>query len=155
MKTKIKRVKPAKYDIHFEYVCPSLCGSRHWLSLRECQQKHFRVVCDCGEVFKPKTIQDITINFTLTEKTSIETSYHAPEKIDIVSNEDDLPLPDQNFNFETFMNDCIVTLCTFGFEKNEAKTLLKESYEKNPTNNATQLVKQTLLDNFGGTSNAS
>jgi len=59
----MKRVKPAKYDIHFEYVCPALCGNKHWLSLRESQQKHFRVVCDCGEVFKLKTIEGITINF--------------------------------------------------------------------------------------------
>jgi hypothetical protein len=40
MKTLIKVVKPIKYDIHFEYICPALCGNKHWLSLKECQEKY-------------------------------------------------------------------------------------------------------------------
>lgn len=151
MKTKIKRVKPARYDIHFEYICPALCGNKHWLSLRESQQKHFRVVCDCGEVFKPKTIQDITINFA-SKPEPVSESNHSNNPTQETPIVDDLPLPDENVSFQLFMEECIVMLCGFGFEKKEAKELLEKSYSNKPTNNSTQLVKQTLLDNFGGTS---
>ena len=143
----MKRVKPAKYDIHFEYVCPALCGNKHWLSLRESQQKHFRVVCDCGEVFKLKTIEGITINFEPKTDSPI---INNPIQETIIT--DDLPLPDETVNFQIFMEECVGMLCSFGFDKKEAKELLEKSYLHKPTKDSTQLVKQTLLDNFGATS---
>lgn len=147
MKTLIKIVKPIKYDIHFEYICPALCGNKHWLSLKECQEKRFRVVCDCGLVFKPKRIIDITINYDIKPKP--ETEEQVVKKTTVII--DDLPIPtDNDFDLDTFLEDCIVTLCSFGFEKSEAKQLLKNSYSKNPTKNSAKLIKQTLLDNFGG-----
>jgi hypothetical protein len=128
-------------------VCPALCGNKHWLSLRESQQKHFRVVCDCGEVFKPKTIEDITINFTSKTEPHI---VNAPTQETLIT--DDLPLPDETVNFQIFMEECVEMLCGFGFDKKEAKELLEKSYSHKPTKDSTQLVKQTLLDNFGVTS---
>lgn len=157
-----KRVKPIGYDIHFEYACPNLCGNKHWLSLKECQEKNFKVVCSCGEVFKPKQIKDISINFleikpkiNETTETTVNKQSSIEPKDTINSNVEDLPLPDNTFNFESFINECIITLCSLGFEQKEAKQLLKHSYDKCPTTNSTQLIKQTLLDNFGGSNHVS
>jgi hypothetical protein len=97
-------------------------------------------------VFKPKPIIDKTINYAET-KTKSQTEPIITENTVPI---DDLPIPtDNDFDLDIFLEDCVVTLCTFGFEKSEAKELLKNSYSKNPTKNSAQLIKQTLLDNFG------
>lgn len=151
MKTIIqKKAKPINYDIHFEYTCPEHCGSRHWLSLKECQEKNFKVVCDCGVVFKPKRIKNINIEYVTKPKPKPETKTDKPEQPLKPPPIEDLPIPsDLDFDLDELINDCIVTLCGFGFEKEEARGILRDSYNKSPTKNSTQLVKQTLLDNFG------
>lgn len=151
MKTIQTKVKPINFDIHFEYLCPVCSNTRHWLSLNECQEKNFKVVCDCGGVFKPKRIKNIDIEYVTKPKP--ETKTDKPDLTEQPSKSqqiEDLPIPsDLDFDLDELINDCIVTLCGFGFEKEEARGILRDSYNKSPTKNSTQLVKQTLLDNFG------
>jgi hypothetical protein len=151
MKTIQTKVKPINFDIHFEYLCPVCSSTRHWLSLNECKEKNFKVVCDCGGVFKPKRIKNIDIEYVTKPK--LETKTDKPDLTEQPSKSqqiEDLPIPsDLDFDLDELINDCIVTLCGFGFEKEEARDILIDSYNKSPTKNSTQLVKQTLLDNFG------
>lgn len=148
---KIQKVKPVSYDIHFEYACPNQCGNTHWLSLKECQYKGFTVVCECGHIFKPKPIKDITINFCqkINTKKQIQKPVLETSTASCYTNNEELPLPDEQDTFDILIDDCITTMCSLGFDKKEAKVLLEDSYKKSPTDSSTQLVKQTLLDNFG------
>lgn len=152
--TPIKNLKPINYDIHLEYLCPNNCGSRHWLSLKESQEKNFKIVCDCGAVFMPKPVKDINIKYRKCKKKKkkIDSSIMESAASPIVA-VDDLPLPDcqeHTFDINSLIEESIVTLCGFGFKKTEAKDLLLQSYHKQPTENSAQLIKQTLLDSFGG-----
>ena len=74
MITKItKNQKPISLDVHLKYRCPNNnCGYEHWLSLLETQTKNFKIVCDCGTVFKPKKIKTLKIIYDeLLSKLSI------------------------------------------------------------------------------------
>lgn len=54
--------KPIDVDIHFKYTCPNdQCSNHHWISLGESKTVGFKVVCDCGFVFKPKPVSKIKI----------------------------------------------------------------------------------------------
>ena len=67
MKTKKKTERPIEIDAHLKYKCPNdSCGYFHWLSLQEAQTKNFKIVCDCGNVFKPKRIKTLEIIFEQT-----------------------------------------------------------------------------------------
>lgn len=118
MKTKIRKVKPVDTDIHFKYICPnSECLDVHWLSLKESQTSHFRIVCDCGEIFTPRRIENISIN------------YVKPQKNKTVS-----------LNFD----DAINTLIKFGFSSSESKKMIEEEYNKTGETNQASLVKYVL-----------
>lgn len=122
MKTKTRKVKPVDSDIHFKYICPnSECSDIHWLSLKEAQTSHFKIVCDCGEIFRPKRIENISINYAELKKIK------PVEKRDLL-------------NFE----DAINTLVKFGFSLSESKKMIEEQYHKTGETNQAALVKFTL-----------
>lgn len=130
IKNKIKRQKPIDTDLHFKYICPNTdCLDVHWLSLKETQTKHFKVVCDCGEVFAVKRIKDITINY----KTKISTQHKGNN-----TQQDD-----------QFINHAIKTLLGFGFSNEEASRMVADEYHRTAITNPALLIKN-ILDTFGG-----
>lgn len=135
-KTKTKNLKPIDIDAHFKYKCPdSNCGFDHWLSLKECQTKGFKIVCDCGLIFKPKRINSININYS-KEQISKPTKQIEPEQTSI-----------QQLPFET-QNAAVELLVGYGFTESESESLCKKGFMNNPVNNAGSLVKY-IIQNLG------
>jgi|688.fasta_scaffold185619_2 hypothetical protein len=79
MKTKLKVQKPIEIDVSLKYKCTNKdCGFDHWLFLREAKTKNFKIVCDCGTIFKPKRIQNIEVVYAIKE--SVEKPVDNPEE---------------------------------------------------------------------------
>ena len=150
---KIKKVKPSGYDINFMYTCPSPeCVCTHWISLKEPKVKGFKIVCDCGEVFSPKTISTVTINFvkeTTPKKTPTkpETTKEEPKietfPYDQVKEDSSKPVD--------FLTEAKKTLINFGFTKEEANQMIELEFEKTGVTNPAKLV--TLSLDFLGSTN--
>lgn len=138
MQTKqIKNQKPISLDVHLKYRCPNNdCGYEHWLSLLETQTKNFKVVCDCGMVFKPKTIDKIKVLYKkkLTKNQASKSIETASDNIDI-----------------NMLKIATRSLVDLGFSQQEATNLLEKAYAKQPTNDLSLLIKNTLLEikNYG------
>lgn len=142
-KKKIKILKPVETDAHFRYVCKNPdCGYTHWLSLKEVQTTNFKVVCDCGFVFKPKQISKIIIAYKKDkEKAPPIIKAEAPKQrcfVDLASFEKELDL-----DLDT-EKECVKILVGYGFTKSESEQLVRNSFRKNPTNDCVILIKQTL-----------
>jgi uncharacterized protein YbcC (UPF0753/DUF2309 family) len=128
---KKKNQKPIEIDAHFKYRCPkSNCGFDHWLSLKECQTKDFKIVCDCGFVFKPKKISNIKIVYS---DIKLVENKEQPAKI---IEKPKIPVD--------FKNDCGKLLISYGFTKEEAIGLCEKAFEKNPVNSSGLLIKYIL-----------
>jgi uncharacterized protein YbcC (UPF0753/DUF2309 family) len=128
---KKKNQKPIEIDAHFKYRCPkSNCGFDHWLSLKECQTKDFKIVCDCGFVFKPKKISKIKIVYS---DIKLADNKEQPAKI---IEKPKIPVD--------FKNDCGKLLISYGFTKEEAISLCEKAFEKNPVNSSGLLIKYIL-----------
>lgn len=125
MNTKKTNLKPIDYDVHLKYLCPQ-CGNIHWLSLGESQAKNFKVVCFCGLIFGVKRVKSCSIEYY---KKSIKQSKQIP--LDLLEKS-------------------VRILVTYGFTKDEASTMLSDSYSKKPVDDLLVLVKQTL-GNLGET----
>jgi Holliday junction resolvasome RuvABC DNA-binding subunit len=77
MNIKKKNLKPIEFEASFKYKCPNNdCGYHHWLYLKEVQTKNFKVVCECGTVFKPKRIKNLTIEYDIEDssKKAVDTA---------------------------------------------------------------------------------
>jgi len=133
-KQKKKSQKPIDIDAHFKYRCSkSKCGIEHWLSLKECQTKGFKVVCDCGNIFRPKRIKKISIEYIVSTKV-IE-----PQKqIDNTASVEQYKIP------VDLQNKCVKLLCSYGFTDAEAVSLSINGFQKNQTNDAGILIKYIL-----------
>lgn len=134
--TKQKKQKPIQIDAHLKYKCPNdSCGFTHWLTLNECKTKNFKVVCDCGVVFKPKLIFDLKVVYVKSKpqnQLKEETKKHIiPEMVEC----------------------CSKLLINYGFSKNEALSLIDKAYSKNPTDSPSTLMKY-ILENLGEIENA-
>lgn len=130
-----KNQKPIEIDAHFRYRCPSRkCGYDHWLSLKETQTKNFKVVCDCGKIFKPKRIQKIKLIFekTTITKTSNQTTEQIPDKPTTITVPVDIK------------NSCARLLIGYGFTKEETLLLIEKAYTKHPVTSGSLLVKYIL-----------
>lgn len=121
----IKNQKPHSIEANLKYLCPNPeCGLDHWLSLREVQTPKYRVVCECGQVFRPKLISELKIVYSQIKK--------KPEiKQEICEN---------------ILNKVVVALEPYGFSQHESSELVKKAYAKNPTNNIGLLIKNSLLE---------
>ena len=135
MKTKkIKNQKPIKVDVSFRYVCPnSDCGFDHWLFLREVQTKNFKVVCDCGTVFKPKRIKNIRIVYAKSE--SVKTDIDKSNKSDTF---------DANI-----VSSAIKTMIQLGFSKQESLEAIS-SIDSKETFDDHILLAKTAISKLGG-----
>jgi hypothetical protein len=126
---KRKNQKPISLDVHLKYRCPnSDCGYEHWLSLLETQTKNFKVVCDCGTVFKPKKIK--TLKIIYEKKIQKETK----------------EIKDPNQPNEDSLNKAIPCLVDLGFTKQESIDALTSAYIKQPTKDISIWIKNTLLE---------
>lgn len=78
-KTKLRSQKPIDIDVSLKYTCPNNnCKFDHWLFLREAQTKNFKIVCDCGKIFKPKRIKKIEVVYAVKE--SVKKPVDKPEE---------------------------------------------------------------------------
>lgn len=86
MKTKQlkkKNQKPIEIDVSFKYNCPNkICEITHWLFLRQAQTQNFKVVCECGTVFKPKQVKTVQIVYTSSE--SVKKVFDSSKSCDTV-----------------------------------------------------------------------
>lgn len=133
-KKKLKSQKPIETDVHLKYRCPkSNCGFDHWLSLKECKTKGFKVVCDCGCVFKPKRISKIKIVYVDIQSVPKTKKPPEPEK---VIEKPKIPVD--------FKNNCVNLLISYGFTKDESTSLCEKAFEKNPVTSSGLLIKYIL-----------
>jgi len=137
MKTKkiLKNQKPIDFDAHFKYRCPEKnCGYDHWISLNESKTKNFKVVCDCGTVFMPKTISKVKLVYKTKNKIQPK-STNPPE--------------DSHTNFETkvpvdIMDSCVTLLVGYGFTKEESSNLITNAYKNCESKEPASLIKFVL-----------
>ena len=149
LKKKVQSQKPIEHDIHLKYKCPT-CDQHHWLAFREAKTKNFKVVCDCNTVFKVKRISAFKIKYQLEnksfeiEKTKKEIAppivvppvVVPPVVAPIVAALPQIPLE--------LLNKACKLFITYGFTQKESTSLLKSSYEKNPVDDYSALIKNTL-----------
>ena len=127
---KIKIQKPIDTDVSLKYNCPT-CNLEHWLFLREAQTKNYRVVCDCGTVFKPKRVNRIKILYASLDKPK-----------EIVEEKSDIPVD--------VLDQSVKILCDHGFSKRESVDLVKRAFSVEHSLSVISLVK-TAIKLFGET----
>ena len=133
-KTIHKSQKPIDYEAHFKYECPEKrCGFTHWISVRQAQTKGYKIVCDCGAVFKPKRIRNIKIEYATSLKKE-----HKPTPV----KETEQKIV-QEINID-FLSQCVKVLVNYGFTDTEAREFIISAYRINPINNVIGLIKFTL-----------
>ena len=158
LKKKVQSQKPIEHDIHLKYKCPT-CDQHHWLAFREAKTKNFKVVCDCNTVFKVKRISAFKIKYQLEnksfeiEKTKNEVAppivappiVTAPVVAPIVVPPVVVPpvVAPPQIPLELLNKACKLFI-TYGFTQKESILLLKSSYEKNPVDDYSSLIKNTL-----------
>jgi len=126
MKTKIiKNQKPISLDVSLKYECPE-CRNSHYLFLREAQTKNFKIVCECGLVFKPKLIDSVKLKYSKKSR---------KKTID----------PTNNTN-NSFIKQAIPYIINLGFTEQEAMDMLTKAHAKHPTDDISLLIKNTLLE---------
>lgn len=126
-KIQMKSQRPIETDASFKYKCPSNgCDNEHWLFLRQAQVKNFKIVCECGLIFKPKQIKTIKIIYDKTQKKKKTTEAVC----------DDISVD--------LLNQCAKILCGYGFGLDESKELIKQSYDSSKTTDIGLLVKNAL-----------
>lgn len=127
---------PIDCDAHFKYICPNpKCSLQHWQSLNQVSVKNYKIVCDCGSILKTKQIKSIKIEYvedpiTVSQKEKITTDSNIQE----IDND--------------LLDKSVKVLITYGFTKQEAISMIKDSYSQNPTTEFSILVKNTL-ESFG------
>lgn len=125
--------KPISFDCHFEYRCTnSSCFYTHWLSLKEVQTKNFKVVCDCGSIFMPKRIKDISILYS-----KLNSDANKSEQPQKQSSPPTIPLD--------VLSKSSILLQQYGFTKQEAEIMILKAYENKPINSVVDLVKIALM----------
>lgn len=144
-KTK-KNQKPIDYDIHLKYRCQN-CDQDHWLSYLESSTKNFKIVCDCGTVFKIKRVIDFSIKYEQDIEKKID-----PERSILVEKEESCIVGDsaeksisQNIP-ETILQSATSILGSFGYSKTESFDMITQSYEKLKTDSVGDLVKFALAN---------
>ena len=118
--------KPTSVDASFLYICPNTnCNNEHWLFLREVKTKNFRVVCECGVVFKTRQVEDLKIKFVKRTKQKSSDKQSDKVPVDLVSK-------------------CGKILESYGCSESESLDLITRAYTNSPTNDALELVKLSL-----------
>ena len=123
--------KPIEHDIHLKYLC-SKCGQSHWLSFKEASTKHYKIVCDCDNVFTVKRVKGFKLKYCSLIKQK--------KKPDLIS----VTKTNTNSISTDLLDSAIKSLIGLGFTKSEAKDLLIKTYNESPTDDIGYLVKKTL-----------
>lgn len=144
MKTKKINQKPTKIDLHLKYKCPnSDCSYEHWLSLKETQTKNFKVVCDCGTIFKPKRIKTIKICYDEPQIKQEVAEPKEQQSTEPLLEKESIRIP------VDILDKGSKILNQYGFTTAESEDLIRKSYEKDPTTDIVLLVKN-CIKLFGG-----
>lgn len=148
IKKKIKKIlKPIEYDCHFKYKCPDPnCGYDYWISFKQANTKNYKIVCDCGLVFKPKRIKSIKPIYFETQKIVV---LEKPKKEEPVVEEKTIepekqPEPIVKDIDKTILDKCVKILVGYGFTVSESQLLLTNSYRKCQESDCGKLIKYTL-----------
>lgn len=136
MKTKKKIQKPIEIDVSLKYKCPNNnCGFDHWIFLREAKTKNFKIVCECGTIFKPKRIKTIEVVYATTESVK--------KTMDSVENSDT----------NSAVPECVVRaikmIVSLGYDKQDAQKHVMIIYNLEKITDAGTLVKKAI-SNIGG-----
>lgn len=121
---KMKIEKPTSIDCALLYLCPG-CQNKHWIYLIEAQTKNFKIVCDCGTVFKPKQIDKLKIQYQKSTKTVSNKKPNNKVPIDI-------------------LDQCVKVLVGYGFTKSESVRMIEKSYCSSEDKSIVNLIKIAL-----------
>lgn len=131
-----KNQKPIEKDATFRYICPNTdCRFDHWISLKQAKTKNYKIVCDCGTVFQPKTILKIKIVYENKKSTDPETVKQISQNTNIDS-KPSIP--------EKFRQIVISLLIKYGFSEIESNNLLEKAFDRNPQSSVANFVKYIL-----------
>jgi Holliday junction resolvasome RuvABC DNA-binding subunit len=127
---KNKILKPIEIQASLRYRCPNEdCGYDHWLFLKEVQTKNFKVVCECGTVFKTKRIK------------ILQTIYDKKQKIK--KQMDEIKSVD-TMDGSSIVSRAINIMINLGYTRKESSKYIKEEYLKSDTNDVSFLVKKAI-----------
>lgn len=137
-KQKIRIQKPIKQEVSLLYVCTNQnCRNQHWLFLHEAQTKNFKVVCECGEVFKPKLITNVEIHYCLSEKKKSKKKFVIPKV-------PKAPIEQVHGVPVDIMESCVKLLCGYGFTSIESINLVGKAYAKVEDKTPINIIKTVL-----------
>jgi hypothetical protein len=163
IKKKIKKnQKPIKVEAQLVYRCPdNNCGLNHWINLNAAKVKNFKVVCDCGCVFQPKTIKTIKILYkksktkkpiqkqnntidTVVEEHEYET--YTPEYQNDLDTKPEIEKQEKVVQKipEEILEKGSSVLVGYGFTKQESEKMLERAYSIDPTKDLINLIKLAL-----------
>jgi hypothetical protein len=129
--------KPIEIDASFLYICPNRgCSSKYWLFLREVQTKNFKIVCDCGMVFKPKTVDHIKISYKKKQKP--KTKQSIPPTVPKVEPKTINSLP------VDILEQCATILDGYGFSRTETIKLVTKAYHSVEDKSVINIIKVAL-----------
>jgi hypothetical protein len=141
MKKIWKSQKPIDVDAHFRYRCSDpKCGFDHWISLKESQTKNFKIVCDCGAIFKPKRVLRLKIAYAKPKKKQIKDSLKEDTKPATIATK---IVEKRKLSIDLAVK-CSKILIQYGFTKQEAENLLEKAFEQEQADDPVQLVKIAL-----------
>jgi hypothetical protein len=163
IKNKKKLLKPIDHDVHLKYRCPE-CSVDHWLSLREAQTDGFIIVCECNNIFKVRTVDDIVVKYKdkkikiVAEEPKIAVSepvvYTMPieleEEVIETKVEEKIPFVEEPKVIEKpiipehMLQSCCDVLVNYGFTVTEAKDLIQQTYADNPVDSIGTIVTNCL-----------
>jgi hypothetical protein len=117
--------KPIDFNVVLQYRCPN-CENDYWITYLQASTKNFKMVCDCGTIFKPKRITDLKLKF---EKRIKNVNQQSSPNTTIPND---------------LLNNCVNVLVGYGFDKKEAQDLISSAFNKSPSDSVSSLVKQAL-----------
>jgi hypothetical protein len=136
IQNQVKSLKPISLDAQFKYRCTNTdCESEHWLFLNQVQVKGFKLVCDCGIVYKIRQITNIKTQYSKKNKKP-KTEHDKLSEI-VIQVEPE------------YLKKAYKILATYGFSNKEAVDLITKVYSTNKCDNPLLLVKDALKI-FGG-----
>jgi hypothetical protein len=134
MKKKMKILKPIDLDANLMYQCSSPdCLSKHWVHIREAKTKNFKIVCECGMVYRLKQIKSINVTYHKKQR-SVDAS--KTKETAETSKRIELPLD--------ILENCAKVLIGYGFTKTEAISIITKTYAKHNTLDMSLLIKLSL-----------
>ncbi len=131
----INQQKPIELDVSFKYICPNEnCSISHWLFLRQAKTKNFKVVCECGTVFKPQRVKNIQVIYAKSQsiKNKVDTQLKS-DKMDHTNG---------------IVNRAISIMKSLGYSEKESKSYINAAYIATKYTDPKILVK-TAISNFG------